>query len=255
MLGVAEVSERGGQVRGSDERDVDTRHRHDVVDRLHGLRGLDLDDHENLGVGAGPVVGGEAPEPGGAVGARHATRPLRRVLAGAHGRLALAAVSDQRDHHALGPEVEHALDHGGVVPLHPHDRRGATRRQRLELDEQRLVVPGPVLHVDEQPVEPGVAHDLGRDRTAEVEPPADRLPAGLEIALDAIVDELGHSGPPTRPRESTVSSAGNVSRITSPTIPRLLGEICSSVSPAVCQGGYSMSITSTAGTRARRNGT
>src|SRR2546426_905454 len=55
-------------------------------------------------------------------------------------------------------------------------------------------------------------------------------------------------------RRSRCSIAGSVSRRTLPTTSRLRAETLSSVSAAVCQGGYSESIRSAAGTPARRKG-
>ena len=98
----------------------------------------------------------------------------------AHERDRLARLLRQvhpRDHDPVRTEVEGTTDAQPLARLRPDKGGGRCRAHRVEVGQQVGFGAGAVLEVDDQPVEAGAGHDLGRHRRSEAgERAVQRLP-------------------------------------------------------------------------------
>ena len=86
----------------------------------------------------------------------------------------LLGVVDHRGDDAHRARVEQPPDQAEVVAAHAGHRHGRSEGDALEGVHRRRVVPGPVLRVDHDKVEPQAGHHLRGQRRAESGLPAER---------------------------------------------------------------------------------
>ena len=111
--------------------------------------------------------------------------PARAVGRVAHERDRLAGLLGRvhpGDHDPVRAEVERPADPQPLAGLGPDEGGGRRRAHRVEVGQQVGLGAGAVLEVDDQPVEAGAGHDLGRHRRAEPGEGAVQGLAGLRVA-------------------------------------------------------------------------
>ena len=173
------------QVGRADEEDVDAIDGGDLRGVVDGAPRLDLDDAEDPAIDRLDLRVALLPETGAT---RREGEPARAVGRVAHERDRLASLLGQvhpRDHDPVRTEVERAADAQSFARLRPDQGGGRCRAHRVEAGQQVGFGAGAVLEVDDQPVEAGAGHDLGRDRRPEPgERAVQRLPgseSGVEV--------------------------------------------------------------------------
>ena len=184
MGAVAEMAQRGRQVRWPDEDAVDARHGGNLLECVRRLPRLDLDEHAEL-VGNPVVIAGDASVPIAAQHRRDSAVAIRRIAR----RLDRLARLVRRLHvgheQRLRSGVEDPLEDDRVVPRRPDDRRHARALENAQLIDDAADVERRVLGVDQHPVRLRVGQDLGDDAMPRLAPEADlrrpRGDSGLEV--------------------------------------------------------------------------
>src|ERR1700677_4092565 len=174
-----------GEILWADIGTVHLGHGQDGIEVVNAAAGLDLDQAQ------GPTVANL----GRIIGSRH-THPPRAPAPVAPGRvtertrnlLCLFSVVQHRDYYAFHSGVE--CRHDGPIlglPRGAQERSAFAQGYRLHEGQQlRGAVDGRVLHVDNQPVEPGAAHHLSHERAPT---PEERPPQWSFSSLDSFTDD------------------------------------------------------------------
>ena len=111
--------------------------------------------------------------------------PVGRVAHERDGLAGLVGTINPGDHDPVRTEVEGPPDPQSFAGLGPDERGGRRGTQGVEVGQQVGFGPDAVLEVDDHPVEPGAADELGRHRRAEPgkrpEQRLTRLQSGVEV--------------------------------------------------------------------------
>ena len=161
----------------------------DRLDLLHRLARLDLHQHADFIVRFAEIAG-HAAVARRARGDRHAADAVRRIARGGDRALGFLGVLHIGKQQRLRADVEAALGEHHVVPGRPHDRRRGAALQGLELCDQVRDFVGRMLGVEQDPVETGIADELGGDVAAQARPQADLQFAGGDRVLEGVVLEF-----------------------------------------------------------------
>src|SRR5258708_6902094 len=199
---LAEMTEGRGEIRWTDEKAVDALDGGDGVDVGNRLLALDLDHHRDVVVDAREVVGHVA-VPVAAVGGADAANAARRVAGRGDDGVGLFAALDERHEEVVEADVQKALDHDRLGRLGPRDGGARAVLQRHQLTDEGLKVVRRVLAVDEQPVEAGVAEDLGGDAVGQRSPATDEDLSGEQVLAKGVGNGNGRGG-----RHQWISGSG-----------------------------------------------
>src|SRR5262245_30958503 len=234
------MAERGGQIGGADEHAVHALDRGDGLERSERRARLDLHQQADLAVGGLEIV----LHPAIAAGARRggdAADSRRRIAHGCHGTTGFLGILHVGHQDRLRADVEHALDQHSIVPRRPHNRGSGAARCGLQLREQARNLVGRVLAVEQDPIEAGIRHDLGRDVAGETAPQADLQAAGRNGVLER-VDRKVHGAhtnctamPPSGPKSACSVSPfwANTTRVNEPASTQWPGSSATPCAPSL----------------------
>jgi hypothetical protein len=185
MARVADMAQRRCQVGRSDEHAVHALHRRDLVHGIDTRTAFYLQQHADVVVDGVQVVRHRAVTVA-ALRARHAAHALRRIASGRHRATRVFLGFDERNQQVVEADVQQPLDLHRIVPGRPaHGGAGAALQGLQLLQEHRHLV-GRMLAVQEQPVEIGQPHELGRDVAGHAHPESDE-PFARQDALPETV--------------------------------------------------------------------
>ena len=187
---LAGYAERVREVGGAEEDDVHPVHGGDLVDPLHGVRALDVHDHERLLVGHAHVVAERTAL--AVVGGPHAgqpARPARPVLHRLHRALGIGGVLHPRHLAALRADVHEAQDHVRLVDRDAHDRGHVVELGRAHEVLALVRLERAVLAVEDQEVPALVGGEVDERRIGEAHEAAE---GGLALAQCAPGQVLAH---------------------------------------------------------------
>ena len=185
MAGIAEMPQRGGQVRRTDEHAVHAST--EAISSTASMPGrLSICSSTQM-LSLMVCRYGHRAVAVAALRAGHAAHALRRIARGRHGAARIGLGLDEGDQQVVEADIQHPLDLDRVIPRRPPHRRAGAGLQRLQLLQEHRHLVGRVLAVEQQPVEIGQPGQLGRDVAGHAHPESDEPLA----RQDALAETVG----------------------------------------------------------------
>ena len=183
VIDVAGDAERVGEVRGTDEEDVDAFDRGDGLDLVEGGSGFDLHDAQQVLVPPAGASWPTRPKSMPRVKSAMPRSPAGWVRSQRATWRACSPSVHLRDHDARCSKVQGAPDADALAGLDAHQGRGVGETGSHEQGQQVRLVGGAVLEVDEHPVEARASGHLHEEwGRAEDERAEDGLPGQHPLA-------------------------------------------------------------------------